>query len=336
MSSFAPSISPLHPTEGIGQGVISDISQRQSLSSRTTSIHILDDDSLLNIFYLYRLAVTVTNEDKNFDDVRITTIRGRRWDYEHWWYKPAQVCRRWRNLILGSASFLGLCLVCTPGTPVADMLAHSPPLPLVIDYLEDSNMTAEDEQGFLIALNQPNRIRCIRVGWSLQDLQKFVMAIDDEFPILEYLDMATAGEDDATLIFPGTIQAPHLRNLVLVGVTPLIGSRLLTTAVGLVTLCLYMSDSSPYSNPNSLLEWISSLPQLETLVINPGVETLLSHTPTITHATLPNLCLLSFHGASAYLEVLIRQIATPRLESFHIMFYEQLAVYFPYHVSSDL
>lgn len=29
ISSFAPSISPFHPTEGIGQGLISDISERQ-------------------------------------------------------------------------------------------------------------------------------------------------------------------------------------------------------------------------------------------------------------------------------------------------------------------
>jgi hypothetical protein len=50
------------------------------------------------------------------------------------------------------------------------------------------------------------------------------MAINDELPILEYL-VATGWEDDATLIFTGTIQAPHL---------------------GLVTLCLYMDDSSTY------------------------------------------------------------------------------------------
>lgn len=239
----------------------------------------------------------MTDEDESFDDVHITIMGGRRWDHEHWWYKPAQVSRRWRNLILGSTSFLGLCLVCTPGTLVADMLAHSAPLPLVINYLEGRNMTAEVEEGFLLALKQPNRIRCIRVGLSPQNLQKFVMAIDDELPILEYLVMATDGEDEASLIFPGTIQAPHLRNLILFGVTPLIGSRLLATAAGLVTLRLYMGDSSTYLNPNSLLQWISSLPQLETLVIiitflNPDVETRLSHTPTITLAILPHLCLL--------------------------------------------
>ena len=190
-------------------------------------------------------------------------------------------------------------------------------------------MTAEDEEGLFLALEQPKRIRCIRVVLSPQDLQKFVMAIDDELPILEYLVMGhttTGMEHDPSLVFPEAIQAPHLRHLVLIGVDPPVGSRFLTAAVGLVTLCLSMHDSSIYLNPNHLLQCISSLPQLEMLVItffNRDVETQLSHTPTITHATLPNLRRLSLEGVSAYIEVLIRHIATPRLEKLHIIFFDQ-------------
>ena len=62
--------------------------------------------------------------------------------------KLAHVCQRWRNLILGSASYLDLCLVCTSGKPVADMLTLSPPLPLIIDYdSENGDIGAEDEEG---------------------------------------------------------------------------------------------------------------------------------------------------------------------------------------------
>jgi hypothetical protein len=218
------------------------------------------------------------------------------------------------------------------------MLANSPPLPLVIDYLDESpNITAEDEEGIFLALEQPNRIRYIRVGLSFQCLQKFVMAIDHELPILEYLVMVRMTEDQyTTFVFPETIRAPRLRHLVLDSIAPPTGSRLFPTATGLVTLCLFMSDSSNYNpfydsstfiNPNSLLWWISPLSQLETLEIttfpNSKVETQLSHTPTITHATLPNLRSLSFQGVCAYLEVLIRQIATPRLERLRVMFFEQ-------------
>ena len=65
---------------------------------------------------------------------------------ERWWYKFVQVCQRWRYLILGSASHLRLALLCTHGTPVADMLVHSPPLPLVIHH-DDPNqdLTVKDE-----------------------------------------------------------------------------------------------------------------------------------------------------------------------------------------------
>ena len=211
------------------------------------------------------------------------------------------------------------------------MLANSPPLPLVIDYLyEGLNITAEDEEGKFLALEQPNRIRCIRVSLSPHGWQKFVKAIDHELPILEHLVMVmTAREDDATFVFPETIQASHLQHLglVRVGVAPPIGPRVLTTAVGLVTLRLFMDHSSTFINPNSLLQWISPLSQLETLEIitfpNRAVEAQLSHTPTTTHSTLPNLCLLSFQGRLTYLEVLIRQIVTPRLERLRVMFFEQ-------------
>ena len=76
-------------------------------SPHAPSIHILDENSLLNIFYLYRPAIFDVDED---DDDRI--LGGKGWERERWWYKLAQVCQRWRILILGSASYLGLCLVC--------------------------------------------------------------------------------------------------------------------------------------------------------------------------------------------------------------------------------
>lgn len=191
-------------------------------------------------------------------------------------------------------------------------------------------MTAEDEDGIFLALEQPNRIRRIRVGFSFHNLENVVIAIDDELPILECLVLATKVD----VVLFKTIQAPHLRNLVLSHVAPLIGSQLLTTSAGLVTFCLDMGDRSAYVNPNTLLQSISSLPQLETLVIivtypKFDVEKRLSDMPTITHTTLPNLRLLRFEGFSPYLEVLIRQIATPRLERLHIMLFDLFASSIP-------
>jgi hypothetical protein len=70
----------------------------------------------------------------------------RSWVRGRWWYTLSHVCQRWRNIILRSASYLDLSLVCTYGTPVADMLAHSPPLPLVLDYAERPDITTDDEE----------------------------------------------------------------------------------------------------------------------------------------------------------------------------------------------
>src|ERR1700730_720026 len=94
-------------------------------------IHNLDDDSLLNVFYFCRPHVP--QEDEN-GRLHVGNLVG-----EHWWYKCVQVCQRWRYLILGSASYLRLALLYTRGTPIADMLLHSPPLPLIINHDYQNN-----------------------------------------------------------------------------------------------------------------------------------------------------------------------------------------------------
>ena len=298
-------------------------------SPRTAPIHILDDDSLLHVFYLYRPFLLGEDEDE-FDRLYGGT---RVWVRGRWWYGLAHVCQRWRNVILGSASYLGVSLVCTYGTPVADMLAHSPPLPLVIDYCRGVRDTT-DEEGTILALKHRDRVRRVRLFAPVTSLQKFIAAMDEEYQFLEYLIISPPFEDNTVFILPETLQAPHLRHLMLEGFALPIGSRLLTTAVGLVTLCLYMNNASTYFYPNALLQWLSFMPQLETLVItfffpvpNREIERQLTHTPIIT---LPNLCFLRFRGVSAYLEALVHRITTPRLEKLQIDFFNQLTFSVPH------
>jgi hypothetical protein len=219
---------------------------------------------------------------------------------------------------------LGVSLVCTIGTPVADMLAHSPPLPLDIDYQfdEDDDITTEGEEGLIFALKQYNRVRRVRLWIPATSLQKFIMAMDDEYPILEYLIIIDPENyKRSSLILPEALQAPHLRHLVLMGFALPIGCRLLTTAVGLVTFFLIMVHPSTYFHPNTLLQWISFMPQLETLIIsfpspvpNREIERQLTHIPIMTAITPHNLRVFAFIGVGAYLEGLIHRIATPRLE----------------------
>jgi hypothetical protein len=295
-------------------------------SPHTISTHTLDDDSLLNIFYLYRPGIF--DED---EDVGTRILGGKGWERERWWYKLAQVCQRWRNLILESASYLGLCLVCTYGTPVADMLAHSPHLPLVIDYSDaDCDIAAEDEEGANLALEQHNRIRRIRLQMPVLKLQKLITtAICEEYPMLDYLIMMPSMKETSTaLVLPETLQAPHLRHLALTGFVHPTGSRLLTTAMGIVTLCLYMSHPSAYFQPDTLLQWISLMPQLETLLVafffpvpDRYVGRQLMRMPIMTHVTLPNLRWFAFQGVSTYMEAVTCRITTPRLEKFGVQFF---------------
>lgn len=118
------------------------------------------------------------------------------------------------------------------------MLVHSPSLPLTVDYHSKDGITARDEKGILIALEQRHRVRHLRISFPVQILQKLVMAIDKVFPILEYLIVWPCVKDSTDLIFPETFQAPHLRHIMLNGFTCSIRSRLHPTAPGLFTLCL--------------------------------------------------------------------------------------------------
>jgi hypothetical protein len=254
------------------------------------------------------------------------------WDLERWWYKLAHVCQRWRKLILGSSSYLGVCLVCSKGTPVADMLAHSPPLPLVVDYFREpeySDIAAEDEEGLTLALEQRDRVRRIRLRMGITNMQKFITAISGEYPILEYL-IIIAFVKNTAFVLPETLRAPRLRLLLLSCFALPIRSPLLTSATGLVTFFLEIPNPTTCFQPNVLLQWISLMPQLETLVIYfsspaPGqdMDRLLSGTPTITPVTLPNLRWFWFQGSSAYLEAVVRWITTPRLERPQVFFFEQ-------------
>ena len=306
-------------------------------SAFIASIHILDDDSLLNVFYLYQ-PFLLGEDDDNEDNRLFGGNEG--WDRGRWWYKLAHVCQRWRNVVLGSAAYLGVSLVCTKGTPVADMLANSPPFPLVIDYLfdEDNDLTAEEEEGAIFALMQYDRVRRVRLDMPPTSLQKFIMTMSDEYPILEYLIIWHSANDKTTILtFPETLQAPHLRHLLLIGFDIQIISRLLTTAGGLVTLCLGMINLSTYFRPNTLLQWLSFMPHLETLVISfdspvrsHHVEGQLTHTTITTPVTLPNLRRFRFYGVTAYLEALLYRISAPRLEKLQIEFFNKLTFSVPH------
>jgi hypothetical protein len=293
-----------------------------------TSIRDLDDDSLLNIFHFCRSSIIERDAHGN--------ILWGHWGSERWWYKLVHVCQRWRLLILGSVSHLGLCLVCTHGTPVADMLAHSPPLPLIIDHdHQNQEFTVEDEEGIMAVLQHRDRVHRIYLSLPGETLHKLIPVITGEFPMLEYLHLAPPTEQNTKLILPMTFRAPHLRHLILNHFSSPIGSPLLTTTVGLVTLVLWWIHPSTYLHLDDLLRSFSILPQLETLEIGfrspvPMYDVERQLSPINTHVILPNLHWFAFWGISPYLEALLPQMTTPLLETLNVHFFNQLRFSVPH------
>jgi hypothetical protein len=299
-------------------------------------IHTLDDYSLLNIFSLSRPEILDENE---VDDSRFSEVG--EWIRERWWCRLVQVCRRWRYIVLESASHLRLSLVCVRGTPVADMLAHSPPLPVIIDHFDRYHeITAEDAEGIILALQHRDRVRRIRLRKFVSILPKLINFLDGEFPILEYLLIESQELQwplfEHKMSLPETFRAPHLRHLLLTSLDIPIGSPLLTTMGSLVTLSLSSIPRSAYFDPNALLQRVSLLPQLEMLGIYfethfpSNIERQLLHTPIMMRVTFPNLRWLGFKGGSAYLEALLPQVTTPLLEKLQVYFFAQLTYSIPH------
>lgn len=309
-----------------------DFSRSADDRSLRIFIHILDDDSLLSIFFHCRPVLIDKDET---DELHI--LRGGHWDRERWWYKLTQVCRRWRYLVLASASHLDLCILCTYGTPIADVLAHFPPFPLIIDFLDQHHdITTADEEGILLVLRQQrDRVRHIRLQMFAPTLLKFVVAFDGEFPMLEYLFLRPPNKVNTILVLPETFQAPHMRHLLLNNFI-LPASLLLTPGMGLVTFSLMWILPSVYFHPSEFLQQLSRFPQLKILRIgfqspvpNRDVESHLLDTPIMTHVTLPNLRWFSCIVPSAYLEALVHRVAAPSLEKLQTWFFNQLTYSIP-------
>ena len=292
-------------------------------------IHTLNDDVLLNIFHLYRVDV---QHEYTYDGLPDFYLTG-----QSWWYKLTQVCGRWRYLIFASPSQLRLHLLCTYGVSVAKMLAHSPPLPLTIYYDgENRETTEEDEENILLALRHSDRVHYISLDLPPPKMRKIITTMDEQFPILERLYILSQTRGDGSLVLPRTFQAPLLRHFLLGGAALPIGSSLLTTTAGLVSLRLTNIPPSAYFPPTYLVTQLLLLPQLEILKIdfhsplpNRDVERQLLATPIMPHVTLPNLRVFVVKGVSAYLEGLLRHISTPVLTRLYITFFNQLSFTVP-------
>ncbi|KAH9035794.1 hypothetical protein EDB85DRAFT_1889192 [Lactarius pseudohatsudake] len=301
------------------------------VSHVTVSIGILNDDVLLSIFDSRRLANEV---DDDFDDMEDAfDQRNWNWDRQRWWRKLTQVCRRWRSLILASPSRLNLHVVCTKDAPLAVIPAHFLHLPLVVIYgLDDGEeIPPGDERNILLSLQRHHHVRRVFLRAPAPVLQKMIVPLDDEFPLLDSLAITSTSDDDSTgLIFPRSLRAPNLRHLILVNVALRPGTPILTTPIHLVALVLQDIPTSAHIPPECVVDLLEFIPQLKMLsvgfrppIADLDVGTQLVQEAQKTFITLHCLKQLQFRGASAHLEGLLARINAPILRQFYIRFPNQ-------------
>jgi hypothetical protein len=256
------------------------------------------------------------------------------WDWKHqrWWYRLAHVSRLWRRIILASPSKLDLHLICTHGVPVGDMLTLAPPLPLIVLYNCEVTTKDEDDVSIPLALSRHDRVRRIGLWMPASKLEKFIPAMDKEYPILELLSIECQTKDSDLMLPKKLFQSPHLCQISLSGIFLPMQSPFLPCTGGLVYLWLFEIPQSVHSSPHEMHIQLSSMPQLKIL----GIETEHSpdhnvvDSPIITPVTLPNLHVFVFEGGSTYLESLLAGISVPVLSTLCILFDRQLDFPVPY------
>ena len=288
------------------------------------SIDTLPDDVLLEVFDYYR------------------KLSADRWACLQGWYKLAHTCRRWRQLVFASSLRLNLQLRCTFGTPVPDMIDHSPPFPLILDYGPRllKTWTHADEDGLLFALQHLARTREIMLSAPQSTLADIINVMLDTAPMLRRLILHT---ESTEFVLPKSFldgDAPQLRHLELHGVSLATLHPLLPSATFLVSLILERVPSSAYFSPESLIARISTMPHLQTLSIGflsaaprPGLSNQRLLPPGQTpqaRIELPALKQLVYRGVSAYLESLLARIRTPVIQDIDITLFNQLALRIPH------
>ena len=328
-------------SETRGQFYMSSLPQPSLIFQRAAdnpSINVLPDNVLLEVFNRFRLHSLHTWECGG-------------------WYKLAHTCRRWRLIIFASPSLLNLQLYCTYGTPVADMLRHSPPLPLSVNYHEGAqqSFTPKDEEGTLLALRKHDRVRYIDLCAPLATLDKIFAVMNGSFPLLEHLalsvDHSGTNEDERdSYLFdhalPQAFRAPHLRHLDLnrVGDVAQVNLPLLASLSGLISLTLIGVPFSAFLSIDYLASRLSLMPQLECLGLgfdsyvpmdDPDLESEPIVAQNVKQIPFPNLFEIFFKGTSSYLEALAAQISAPLLKTFTAQFFDQPSSSLP-HLSQLL
>jgi F-box-like len=282
---------------------------------------MLPDDVLLEIFNFY----LDEDLDEDFEPHEKQRIEE--------WITLVHVCRLWRSVVFRSPRRLNLRLLCTPETRARDTLDIWPPLPLIIQELNDFFFDDTPSEDNIIAALEHNDRVC-QIDLSCLTRSKLEYVTDSAAmhkPIPELTDLHLSGfRRDSILpdsFLGGT--TPRLRLLIFWGI-PFPGlPKLLLSATHLVYLSLHDIPRSGYIPPEAMATSISALTNLEYLRLDfqcPRPRPALGsrHPPPLTRSILPSLTGICFKGTSEYLEEILARSDAPRLNELDITFFNQV------------
>ena len=276
------------------------------------STKILPDDVILEIFDFYMDGDQETNEGIEA------------------WQSLVHVCQRWRRIVFGSPRRLNLQLICSTesDTPLRHTLDVWPALPLLI---VGSANQPEELDNIIAVVERSDRVCDINVRIDLKDfpssnLEKVWTAMQKPFPELTLLSLRLS---NAATVVPDSFlggSAPHLRFLMLEGISFPGLPKLLLSVTRLDDLHLYDIPHSGYFSPEAIVTALSTLTSLRSLSLEfqsprPVPRRRL---PPMTRTVLPALKSLRFKGVIEYLELLVARIDTPRLGSLGITLFNQI------------
>ena len=240
--------------------------------------------------------------------------------------------------MLASPRRLDLTLYCTYGTPVRTHLGSFPPFPVIVDYLTLSHLAlastpSNHDDGIIAALEQPDRVRSIKLAVTSHLLEMMALVVQQPFPALTTLWLSSNDQNapvlpDIFLIGP----APHLLQISIDGISFPALPTLLLSANNLVDLRLKSIPQSGYISPEAMVTSLAALTRLDNLCIwfkAPMSHLQLRRYPVSTQHVLLSLSTFQFRGSSEYLEHLLSRIHTPRLRVIDITYFNQLDFHVP-------
>jgi hypothetical protein len=257
------------------------------------------------------------------------------------WLTLVHVCQSWRYIVFTSPRRVNLRIEYRGHRPISEVLDAwpVPSLPIVLTsspgsfFLHsESGQRRWDNWVSALESEYSNRICEIRFPDMSNSLWKrFVVAMQKPFPELTYLKIQMEHLDVARVLPDSFLDgsAPRLRTLVLEGIPFPSIPRLLLSANGLVTLCLWDIPDSGYISPDAMATALTVMSSLETLNLEfrsprprPGPAT--RPLPPPTRFVLPALTRLKYRGVHEYLEDLLARIDPPLLYYPKITFFMDL------------